>query len=201
MRSKTTPCWTTYFYPRPAPGWCRCHWNFYPRPPWGGRQIRGHSYRRNIEFLSTPSVGRATTLAQVSQQELVISIHALRGEGDCMPTWTRLIPWNFYPRPPWGGRPIDAVDGLDKVVISIHALRGEGDLSFNVSTYLSVFLSTPSVGRATPKPRSQRRAANISIHALRGEGDWLFATLDGRLIEFLSTPSVGRATDCLPQKR
>ena len=34
---------------------------------------------------------------------------------------------NFYPRPPWGGRP-DA-NGLTQcsLYISIHALRGEGD--------------------------------------------------------------------------
>ena len=34
-----------------------------------------------------------------------ISIHALRGEGDMRSTPTRFSSSNFYPRPPWGGRP------------------------------------------------------------------------------------------------
>ena len=34
--------------------------NFYPRPPWGGRQMVGRGTRICEGFLSTPSVGRAT---------------------------------------------------------------------------------------------------------------------------------------------
>ena len=55
-----------------------------------------------------------------------ISIHALRGEGD--PTAKIAIPIrkNFNPRPPWGGRH-GFVKLYNKQKISIHALRGEGD--------------------------------------------------------------------------
>ena len=35
-----------------------------------------------IEFQSTPSVGRATSGGTVSLTNAIISIHALRGEGD-----------------------------------------------------------------------------------------------------------------------
>ena len=57
-----------------------------------------------------------------------------------------------------------------------------------------VFLSTPSVGRATDIPIDvQIGVTTISIHALRGEGD-AAATMSGMVIGFLSTPSVGRAT-------
>ena len=59
-----------------------------------------------------------------------ISIHALRGEGDCEAF---------------------AVFG-DFVAISIHALRGEGDLDVAAAaTRTEEFQSTPSVGRATAK--------------------------------------------------
>ena len=34
-----------------------------------------------------------------------ISIHALRGEGDHTARYIRGGPEHFYPRPPWGGRP------------------------------------------------------------------------------------------------
>ena len=104
--------------------------------------------------------------------QLSISIHALRGEGDGS---ARHLPQRLH--------------------ISIHALRGEGDpkrLSFDktLSLFLStpsvgratfriralvefgdVFLSTPSVGRATTGRAQARPDREISIHALRGEGD------------------------------
>ena len=57
----------------------------------------------------------------------LISIHALREEGDPCGL-LRLLPFGyFYPRPPRGGRPF-LVD-LEALLlqISIHALREEGD--------------------------------------------------------------------------
>ena len=100
-------------------------------------------------FLSTPSVGRATHRGRAQGLPREISIHALRGEGDPQRA-----------APPAGGG------------ISIHALRGEGDsVSGRSSVALSIFLSTPSVGRATWRGCRPRAAMRISIHALRGEGD------------------------------
>ena len=81
-----------------------------------------------MQFLSTPSVGRAT-VRRVQRRcgASGISIHALRGEGD------------------------HAVGLIEPFrVISIHALRGEGDMvSTDLFLLLVIFLSTPSVGRAT----------------------------------------------------
>ena len=58
------------------------------------------------------------------------------------------------------------------MTISIHALRGEGDLaSLRPRSQAMRFLSTPSVGRATPTVEEVRAYCQISIHALRGEGD------------------------------
>ena len=64
------------------------------------RQIRD----RQMIFLSTPSVGRATALGGVGRGVCRISIHALRGEGDGLLFCTGILHGNFYPRPPWGGR-------------------------------------------------------------------------------------------------
>ena len=59
-----------------------------------------------------------------------------------------------------------------KSSISIHALRGEGDKMDFVNLVNPVlFLSTPSVGRATRQLDAVTAAYMISIHALRGEGD------------------------------
>ena len=125
---------------------------FYPRPPRGGRP----------HIVGLPSKNR------------VISIHALREEGDygrfsqlvkvikflstpsarrattARPA-SRSCAKNFYPRPPRGGRHL-AVHVVDNLVkISIHALREEGDTSaMSAQTDTILFLSTPSARRATP---------------------------------------------------
>ena len=57
-----------------------------------------------------------------------------------------------------------------------------------------IFLSTPSVGRATSTVGDKVSGFGISIHALRGEGDGEDKREVTRDHEFLSTPSVGRAT-------
>ena len=59
---------------------------------------------------------------------VVISIHALRGEGDRSALCFRGLCVYFYPRPPWGGRRVLHPGRAGHDVISIHALRGEGDL-------------------------------------------------------------------------
>ena len=80
-----------------------------------------------MEFLSTPSARRATIQTGIQYNAQLISIHALREEGDAE---TRTLPRLFR--------------------ISIHALREEGDpFVTGRSTVLMLFLSTPSARRAT----------------------------------------------------
>ena len=55
-------------------------------------------------FLSTPSARRATVALCNRNIGILISIHALREEGDGIFTFRELILPNFYPRPPRGGR-------------------------------------------------------------------------------------------------
>ena len=57
----------------------------------------------------------------------VISIHALREEGDCRLFFRSVRRQYFYPRPPRGGRHCTAVLAQGFQRISIHALREEGD--------------------------------------------------------------------------
>ena len=80
--------------------------------------------------------------------------------------------YNFYPRPPRGGRrSCLMISGVAKA-ISIHALREEGDdLAVNPKAQNRIFLSTPSARRATNCRQHRRKGADISIHALREEGD------------------------------
>ena len=57
----------------------------------------------------------------------VISIHALRVEGDKIAAFDSLGNIDFYPRPPCGGRLCAGLCGQGPMEISIHALRVEGD--------------------------------------------------------------------------
>ena len=57
--------------------------DFNPRPPWGGRLCCQSFILNESPFQSTPSVGRATQRRKQADTKSTISIHALRGEGDC----------------------------------------------------------------------------------------------------------------------
>ena len=123
-------------------------------------------------FLSTPSGWRATLPDGSTPAATIISIHALRVEGDKRLYCFGVLKAYFYPRPPGGGRPGGEFPTLP-AGISIHALRVEGDLEQYPDICAEI---------------------EISIHALRVEGDVKdYKTLNTHNI-FLSTPSGWRAT-------
>ena len=109
--------------------------------------------RERYRFLSTPSARRATRQIFHRAVGELISIHALREEGDLEKLLFCLADRLFLSTPSarratQSGRP-----DRDRCVISIHALREEGD------------------------HRCRRRYSDryrISIHALREEGDCIF---------------------------
>ena len=124
--------------------------DFYPRPPRGGRLVRRRINAMLIIFLSTPSARRATSCVSYALAVIVISIHALREEGDELRSSGRSPQTNFYPRPPRGGRPARRFPQRPDAAISIHALREEGDMGGQSAPIMQgLFLSTPSARRAT----------------------------------------------------
>ena len=147
------------------------HFDFYPRPPRGGRPIALMTLSSSTLFLSTPSARRATQFSVDCVFFVIISIHALREEGDRGMRRGSPDLRNFYPRPPRGGRRIFGIKAELAVVISIHALREEGDsqASHCKEAGLYFYPRPPRGGR----PRVSRAATTlaISIHALREEGD------------------------------
>ena len=156
MRCGLLPPTRYDFYPRPPRGGrpgqrhCADHLqNFYPRPPRGGRPATALHRGKAAVFLSTPSARRATFWRFRNGLCDEISIHALREEGDPLQSPPCALLSNFYPRPPRGGRPAS-------VLPWVHASR---------------FLSTPSARRATCPLEPACADTCISIHALREEGD------------------------------
>ena len=61
---------------------CSAVGNFYPRPPRGGRPDHSKPASSEAQFLSTPSARRATACWAAARVPALISIHALREEGD-----------------------------------------------------------------------------------------------------------------------
>ena len=133
-------------------------------------------------------------MSDVTAIDAMISIHALREEGDVTASAMSFRTWYFYPRPPRGGR----------------------QWGVNIRFTITKFLSTPSARRATIRSYQATLGQQISIHALREEGDrrspgrtrpsvyfYPRPPRGGRHIlryghrglhEFLSTPSARRAT-------
>ena len=102
----------------------------------------------------------------------LISIHALREEGDRIERQYLHQFWNFYPRPPRGGRHTLLPAGYvhDRFLSTPSARRAtvSGRRS-EMSRFR--FLSTPSARRATRSMKYNLKECFISIHALREEGD------------------------------
>ena len=124
--------------------------DFNPRPPWGGRRTPFIRQTQSKPFQSTPSVWRATKRGVESICEAIISIHALRVEGDATREELKIDDSISIHALRVEG---DAMQTLKENLgnsISIHALRGEGDIFCSVTSLCP---------------------GNISIHALRGEGD------------------------------
>ena len=167
---------------------------FYPRPPWGGRLIRFAEINKTDVFLSTPSVGRATGVARGLDDVQHISIHALRGEGDCAVSQHREPVVEFLSTPSVGRATMYST--TDEITFpflstpSVGRATPAGRRGCRNCTYFYprppwggrrprhprwrtrlTFLSTPSVGRATARKRGAFAVHAISIHALRGEGD------------------------------
>ena len=123
--------------------------HFYPRPPRGGRRGSLTAFLSLLIFLSTPSARRATRKKAFANDIEMISIHALREEGDDAVSRSSMRVYHFYPRPPRGGRQHPAV----------HCMSG-GDF----------YPRPPRGGRLCPQAKPLALIP-ISIHALREEGD------------------------------
>ena len=100
------------FYPRPPRGGRRppagfarpALLYFYPRPPRGGRRTERVEEGTATEFLSTSPAWGTTSLSQTPLPLSAISIHVPRVGDDTAAALFTLTFLNFYPRPPRGGR-------------------------------------------------------------------------------------------------
>ena len=178
---------------------------FYPRPPRGGRQAARRGETSYTTFLSTPSARRATSHIVMPRPPHLISIHALREEGDRQPQAAIAAHKQFLSTPSARRATRDGRRKASARDISIHALREEGDPRWTPKSICTryfyprpprggrpalhrlrcpkkLFLSTPSARRATPGGECAAQLLQISIHALREEGDGFLQVRGGTRI-------------------
>ena len=127
-------------------------------------------------------------------QVRVISIHALREEGDRYNNRMPRRAGYFYPRPPRGGRRFLLFFFGEFIEISIHALREEGDPVGKLAALLAGISIHALREEGDVRWSGSRIRCTISIHALREEGDSLHHSNMPAVELFLSTPSARRAT-------
>ena len=126
-----------------------------------------------LVFLSTPSGWRATWSLHPADYAALISIHALRVEGDYR---AAIVPPMFLisiHALRVEGDNKDLIRAKLEQIISIHALRVEGDLNHLYRPRhgtQNVYPRPPGGGRQWRETYLQE-AGKISIHALRVEGD------------------------------
>ena len=178
------------------------------------------AYDEKYRFLSTPSARRATAWSFATRSPTIISIHALREEGDLSPCAALLLRLEFLSTPSARRATFQHRYQERVTLISIHALREEGDaLDYAAKIKHAQFLSTPSARRATSPSSSPmlatfqflstpsaRRATGlgdkwfqdhqISIHALREEGDHSPASSAPMALYFYPRPPRGGRPGC-----
>ena len=169
--------------------------NFNPRPPWGGRRLRTDSCSRQKVISIHALRGEGDAVLPEITSAMPISIHALRGEGDASVRLSVLLPLHFNPRPPWGGRRVSARGWRqDRHFNPRPPWGGRRSPTRRPSVTRTSFQSTPSVGRATmlaAKPVQKESHFNPRPPW----GGRLTASLKSSAVStFQSTPSVGRAT-------
>ena len=126
----------------------------------------------------------------------MISIHALREEGDPVSMWTLIPMMNFYPRPPRGGRRRYRSAPYHPRNFYPRPPRGGRQGTAHPGNFPAYFYPRPPRGGRLGLPILQALDAVISIHALREEGDHRTPLRSTSSARFLSTPSARRATVC-----
>ena len=125
-----------------------------------------------IEFLSTPSGWRATNCRYHRISTPLISIHALRVEGDDNTAAHQTEPRKFLSTPS-GWRATSSPTSPETAAQFLSTPSGWRATfrSLLIRSLSAIFLSTPSGWRATSESPPFRKCNRISIHALRVEGD------------------------------
>ena len=145
-----------------------------------------------IGFLSTPSARRATIAPPLRRRGVMISIHALREEGDRVAAAQFFFDFLFLSTPSARRATCCRRHRTGRRCISIHSLREEGD-NDNDMMDARVGISIHALREEGDVPCTTNRHSLcvISIHALREEGDASQAVLPYLASYFYPRPPRG----------
>ena len=126
----------------------------------------------------------------------VVSIHAFRGEGDCLQETEQPVFPSFQSTPSGGKATILHNAVFARFMFQSTPSGGKATQGFKAErAQMQEFQSTPSGGKATRRgKRMIAQTPHVSIHAFRGEGDTGSTGVSLALCVFQSTPSGGKAT-------
>ena len=169
--------------------------DFYPRSPCGERLFSTYLQIREVLFLSTLSLRRATPQRQYALYGRVY-FYPRSPCGERQRHHRKAADRGyFYPRSPCGERRLPRGRFPIFYLISIHALLAESDPNTDIIILDEYqFLSTLSLRRATLMWYQCNTVVKISIHALLAESDGLSYFYIIKITVFLSTLSLRRAT-------
>ena len=145
--------------------------NFYPRPPRGGRPLRARTGPVSDDFYPRPPRGGRPAAATAAAFAAMISIHALREEGDVAQGLFLVGGYQFLSTPSARRATQGWHHDHHGQQISIHALREEGDRCFFVFAQSFIISIHALREEGDQFPYRGEPFSNISIHALREEGD------------------------------
>ena len=146
--------------------------NFYPRPPRGGRRGSAGDHHPLRNFYPRPPRGGRRCGAACFHLPDMISIHALREEGDRVRVAGEFPRQEFLSTPSARRATAAEIFWQELAKISIHALREEGDLLPCIRPPLVVQISIHALREEGDSGGGWKgRHRDISIHALREEGD------------------------------
>ena len=153
-----------------------------------------HKTSAAARFLSTPSARRATCAIRDAHRTALISIHALREEGDDSAVHRIALPAEFLSTPSARRATASTGNPLELLGISIHALREEGDsVPAEIVVTASDFYPRPPRGGRRGRPKYASASANFYPRPPRG-GRHIYINVFSINPGFLSTPSARRAT-------
>ena len=107
----------------------------------------------------------------IINQFVIISIHALREEGDCAPACLQIVRWKFQSTPSARRATVNESGKLTAYKFQSTPSARRATPVWQDATVEVKFQSTPSARRATSLVVSLHKLLEISIHALREEGD------------------------------
>ena len=172
--------WGVHFYPRSPYGERRVTvlgvqhrtGHFYPRSPYGERPEYVPAYGVQVVFLSTLSLRRATSSVLIlSSPYIFLSTLSLRrATSGLTAMWCRAL--NFYPRSPYGERPISAKTASRAFYFYPRSPYGERRIILRNRISLSAdFYPRSPYGERRSRSFLSMSKVWISIHALLTESD------------------------------